>query len=246
MSVSMPPVRGMTAAEARSLPDGRQPRHPQPGEPWHRRVANVGLAALGIVLTLPLWMVIAALVKLTSRGPVFYTQVRVGLDRRGATGGSAADRGRRRVRNVGGRPFTIYKFRTMQVDAETRTGAVWATSNDPRVTSVGRFLRASRLDELPQLLNVLKGDMNIVGPRPERPSIFAELREQIPHYPLRQRAKPGITGLAQISQAYDSSVDDVRRKVGFDLQYIRRASLRHDLAIMLRTIPVMLFRKSGW
>ena len=111
---------------------------------------------------------------------------------------------------------------------------------------MGRFLRQYRLDEIPQLLNVMRGEMNIVGPRPERPTIFAELREHIKEYPLRQRAKPGITGLAQIYHHYDRSLDDVRTKVRFDLEYIRRQSLREDLRIMLRTIPVILFRRGGW
>ena len=116
-------------------------------------------------------------------------------------------------------------------------GAVWAQQQDPRVTPVGRLLRQYRLDELPQLFNVLKGEMNIVGPRPERPTIFAELREHIAEYPLRQRAKPGITGLAQINHHYDRSIDDVRTKVSYDLEYIRRQGLAEDLRIMLKTIP---------
>ena len=150
---------------------------------------------------------------------MLYTQERVGLDRR-IPGDDAGNH--RRTRDIGGRPFTIYKFRTMQVDAERATGAVWATQNDPRITPVGRFLRQYRLDEIPQLLNVMRGEMNIVGPRPERPTIFAELREHITEYPLRQRAKPGITGLAQIYHHYDRSLDDVRTKVRYDLEYIRR------------------------
>ncbi|MGH7751175.1 MAG: sugar transferase, partial [Gemmatimonadales bacterium] len=159
------------------------------------RAMNVVLAGLALFVALPLLLLIAVAIKLSSRGPVLYTQERVGLDRRTpATDAS----NRRRTRDLGGRPFTIYKFRTMRVDAEHATGAVWATQNDPRITPVGRFLRQYRLDEIPQLLNVMRGEMNIVGPRPERPTIFAELREHIAEYPLRQRAKPGITGLAQI------------------------------------------------
>ncbi len=134
----------------------------------------------------------------------------------------------------------------MQVDAEQATGAVWATQNDPRITAVGRFLRQYRLDELPQLLNVLRGEMNIVGPRPERPTIFAELREHISEYPQRQRAKPGITGLAQIYHHYDRSLDDVRTKVRYDLEYIRRRSVGEDLRIMFLTIPVIFLRRGGW
>ena len=197
---------------------------------------------MGLVVLTPLLLLIAVAIKLTSRGPVFYTQERVGLDRR--TPGDGGNHGR--VRDLGGRPFKIYKFRTMWVDAERTTGAVWATQNDPRITPVGRFLRQYRLDELPQLLNVMRGEMNIVGPRPERPTIFAELREHIAEYPQRQRAKPGITGLAQIHHHYDRSMEDVRTKVRYDLEYIRRRSFWEDLRIMLRTIPVILFRRGGW
>jgi lipopolysaccharide/colanic/teichoic acid biosynthesis glycosyltransferase len=167
---------------------------------------------------------------------------------------SAADRndrraagrrgGDRRAVDVGGRAFTMYKFRTMMVNAET-SGAVWASKNDTRITPIGGLLRGTRLDELPQLVNVLKGDMNVVGPRPERPSIFMQLRKEIDRYHLRQRAKPGITGWAQINQNYDTSIDDVRRKVEFDLAYIERRSVVEDMRIMARTLPVMIFRKGA-
>jgi lipopolysaccharide/colanic/teichoic acid biosynthesis glycosyltransferase len=207
------------------------------------RWTNCLLAVLALIALLPILLLIALAIKLTSRGPVLYTQERVGLDRRIP---SAEVGNHRRTRDLGGRLFTIYKFRTMRVDAEHATGAVWATQNDPRITPVGRFLRQYRLDEVPQLLNVLRGEMNIVGPRPERPTIFAELREHIAEYPLRQRAKPGITGLAQIHHHYDRSVDDVRTKVRYDLEYIRGRSLWQDIRIMLRTIPVVLFRRGGW
>ena len=207
------------------------------------RTLNFVLALLGLVALLPLLVLIAIMVRLTSRGPVFYTQVRVGLDRRLPLD---APQNQRREQDLGGQPFTIYKFRTMRVDAEHGSGAVWAQKQDPRVTGVGRFLRQYRLDELPQLLNVLRGEMNIVGPRPERPTIFAELREHIAEYPLRQRARPGITGLAQINHHYDRSLDDVRTKVQFDLEYIRRQSVAEDLRIMLKTVPVILWRRGGW
>ena len=208
-----------------------------------QRTMNFTLALLAVAALLPVFVLLAALIKLTSRGPVFYLQERVGLDRRGPGPGSS---NRRRSQDLGGQPFTIYKFRTMRVDAEQLSGAVWAQEQDPRVTPLGRVLRQYRLDELPQLLNVLRGEMNIVGPRPERPTIFAELRDHIAEYPLRQRAKPGITGLAQINHHYDRSIDDVRTKVGYDLEYIRRQSLREDLRIMLKTIPVILLRRGGW
>jgi lipopolysaccharide/colanic/teichoic acid biosynthesis glycosyltransferase len=140
----------------------------------------------------------------------------------------------------------IYKFRTMKVGAERGSGAVWAKKDDPRIIWIGRLLRQARLDELPQLFNVLKGDMNVVGPRPERPSIFARLSDEIELYRLRQRVRPGITGLAQINQQYDRDMEDVRRKLEFDLQYIREQGFWTDLKIMLKTFPVVLFRKGGW
>jgi lipopolysaccharide/colanic/teichoic acid biosynthesis glycosyltransferase len=214
-----------------------------PGSEWVRRWVNLVLALVALVITLPVMFLIGMLVRLTSRGPVLYTQVRVGLDRRERVAGF---QNRRRQRDLGGQPFTIYKFRTMRVDAEHHSGAVWAQQRDPRVTPIGRLLRQYRLDELPQLLNVLKGEMNIVGPRPERPTIFAELREHIAEYPLRQRAKPGITGLAQINHHYDRSLDDVRTKVHYDLEYIRRQSVSEDFRIMLKTLPVILLRRGGW
>ena len=207
------------------------------------RTMNVIIAAVALFVALPLLVLIAIAIKFTSRGPVLYTQERVGQDRR--TGNPRPD-DPRRTRDLGGKPFTIYKFRTMRVDAEAQSGAVWATQNDPRVTPVGRFLRQYRLDEIPQLLNVMRGEMNIVGPRPERPTIFAELREHIAEYPLRQRAKPGITGLAQIYHHYDRSLDDVRTKVRFDLEYIQRRSLWEDLRIMFLTVPVVFLRRGGW
>lgn len=217
-------------------------------EPRHRselinRAVNVLIASVALIVLSPLLLLIALAVKLTSRGPVIYAQTRVGLDRRALPTQAVYDR---RQDNQGGTIFTIYKFRSMYVDAEQRTGAVWATRHDPRVTPVGRVLRELRLDELPQLWNVVKGDMNVVGPRPERPSIFARLRVDIAEYPLRQRARPGITGLAQVSRGYDASLDDVREKVAYDLQYLQRQSLAEDLRIMAKTLPVMVFKKGGW
>ena len=208
-----------------------------------RRTVNFVLALAGLIVALPLMLVVAILIRLTSRGPVMYTQVRVGLDRRGD---DPEDTNHRRQADLGGKPFDIYKFRTMHVNAERNGAAVWAQKHDPRVTWIGRYLRQYRIDELPQLINVLKGEMNIVGPRPERPMIFAELRENIAEYPLRQRAKPGITGLAQINHHYDSCLDDVRKKVSYDLEYISRQSVWEDLRIMFQTVPVILFRRGGW
>ena len=169
------------------------------------RALNVLMALLLIVFFLPLMLLISLLVWLTSPGPVLYAQTRVGLDtrkrarRRGPVSGTD-----RRSRNQGGRIFKIYKFRTMRVDGDD-SRQVWASEDDPRVTRTGRFLRAHRLDELPQLFNVLKGDMNLVGPRPEQPEIFQELRKAISVYPERQRVRPGITGWAQVNHRYDAS-----------------------------------------
>ncbi len=206
------------------------------------RVANVAIAVLALVILSPFLLLVALAIKLTSRGPVVYVQQRVGMDRRRREITAVFDR---RQGDVGGQAFDIYKFRSMRVDAEQSSGAVWATQDDPRVTPIGRFMRKTRIDEIPQLINVIIGDMNIVGPRPERPSIFAELRENISEYPLRQQARPGITGWAQINRAYDASMDDVRHKVELDLEYLRRQSIGEDIKIMMRTLPVMLFRRGS-
>jgi lipopolysaccharide/colanic/teichoic acid biosynthesis glycosyltransferase len=206
------------------------------------RVLNVGVAVVALVLLAPVFALVALAIALTSRGPVIYSQIRVGMDRRWRYA-RAYDR---RTFDHGGKLFKMYKFRTMRADAEPDGRAVWASPCDPRVTLIGRFLRTSRLDELPQLWNVIRGDMNIVGPRPERPSIFAELRKDIPEYPLRQRVKPGITGWAQINRSYDACIEDVRQKVQLDLEYVRRQGVFEDLRIMSMTLPVMLFRRGGW
>ena len=216
---------------------------PRPRSEKLDRVVNIALASIGLVLAAPIMLVFAVLVRLTSPGPIFYTQARVGLDRRRATQPqSVYDR---RRRDVGGRPFMILKFRTMCIGAE-KDGAVWAARKDTRVTAVGRIMRKYRIDELPQLVNVIRGDMNIVGPRPERPSIFSRLCDDIADYPLRQQARPGITGWAQVNQAYDTSVEDVRIKVRYDLEYLERQGVAEDLLIMARTVPVMIFRRGGW
>jgi lipopolysaccharide/colanic/teichoic acid biosynthesis glycosyltransferase len=207
------------------------------------RCVNVLLASTALVALSPVIALVAIAVKLTSRGPVVYSQTRVGLDRRRNHIDALYSN---RKQDQGGMVFTIYKFRTMRADAERHSGAVWATRNDPRVTRLGRILRRTRLDELPQLVNVIKGDMNIVGPRPERPSIFVRLREDLPDYRLRQRTRPGITGWAQINHSYDTSIDDVRAKIRYDLEYLERQCLAEDLKIMVKTVPVMLFRRSGW
>ena len=224
------------------------------------RLVNIVLAALALTIAAPLMLFIAIAVRLTSAGPIFYRQPRVGLNRRGVRLHSRRRSDTRwhlwarflaqhddlREQNLGGQVFMIYKFRTMCEAAEGETGAVWAVQNDPRSTRIGCFLRKYRLDELPQLFNVLRGDMNMVGPRPERPSIFARLSEEIEEYPLRQGTKPGITGWAQIHLNYDSCLDDVRNKVRYDLEYLRQKSILRDLKIMAKTLPSVLFRRRGW
>ncbi|MGH7689462.1 MAG: sugar transferase [Gemmatimonadaceae bacterium] len=205
-----------------------------------RRTLNVLVAGLGLLFTIPVMVVIAVLVRLTSRGPIVYTQTRIGVDRRDA-GDEPAGRARRA--DLGGRPFRIYKFRTMYVTKGRRQK--WARPDDQRITPVGGVLRKFRLDELPQLYNVLRGDMNVVGPRPEQPDIFADLRTQVDRYASRQRVLPGITGLAQVSQGYDQNLDDVRRKVAYDLEYVQRRSPTEDMRIMWRTVPVMLGRRGA-
>src|SRR6266851_4177547 len=199
----------------RSLERRRTVAQPIPGNQLPCRVLNLVAAMVGLALTLPLMLLLGLAILCTSGGPVIFAQTRIGLDRRGYRG--ASHNGRRST-NLGGRPFTMYKFRTM---AHCPSGAaqVWAGRNDRRVTRLGRWLRSLRFDELPQFVNVLLGDMNIVGPRPEQPAIFQWLRREIPGYELRQRVPPGITGRAQIHQGYDRSLTDVRRKVAFDLEY---------------------------
>jgi lipopolysaccharide/colanic/teichoic acid biosynthesis glycosyltransferase len=208
-----------------------------------RRILNVGVAAAALIVSFPFMLLIAALIKLSSRGPVLFSQTRVGLNRRDPL----ADAGNsRRKLDYGGRPFTIYKFRTMQWQPESGEAQVWARPDDPRVTKLGRILRKYRLDELPQFFNVLRGDMNIVGPRPEQPEILLKLKSQIEGYELRQLVRPGITGWAQINLHYDTTVEDVRRKVSYDLQYVARPSVLEDLKIMLQTAPVVVFRRGAW
>lgn len=197
------------------------------------------VALVALVLAAPLMAVVWVLISLDSRGGGLYKQPRVGLDRRRRRASDGGPEHRRR-HDAGGRIFTIYKFRTMRVDADGG-GQCWATKDDARVTRIGHVLRATRLDELPQLVNVLKGDMNVVGPRPEQPEIFTALRSEIAGYAGRQTVLPGITGWAQVNAGYDSSIDDVRRKVALDLDYIERRSASADLSIMARTMPVIAF-----
>ncbi|HEY2804693.1 MAG TPA: sugar transferase [Gemmatimonadales bacterium] len=233
----------LTGAEHVDETDSLRPSWSDPHESRARRVLNVVVASIGLLVVAPVMAAVAILVKLTSPGPILYRQVRVGVDRRNPR---LPVGNHRRAIDYGGAPFTIYKFRTMAAAASRSDRQVWAHQNDVRVTPLGRILRKYRLDELPQLFNVLKGDMNIVGPRPEQPTIFAGLRTQVHDYTQRQRVRPGITGWAQINHHYDVSVEDVRTKVALDLEYIARQSFMEDLKIMLRTAPVLVFKKGGW
>jgi lipopolysaccharide/colanic/teichoic acid biosynthesis glycosyltransferase len=196
-------------------------------------------------------VVIALAVRLTSAGPILFRQERVGHDRRRARRKADQEGHRdpaisRRAHDAGGRIFTMYKFRTMNTCTKGSVSReVWASPDDRRTTPVGSFLRTCRLDELPQLFNVLRGDMNVVGPRPEQPTIFQKLKSQVEGYSARQIVLPGITGWAQVNHGYDQSMDDVRRKVELDLEYIRRRSPAEDLRIMARTLPVMIGRRGA-
>jgi sugar transferase (PEP-CTERM system associated) len=189
-----------------------------------RRALNFLFALAGTVISLPLLPFIVLAVKLDSSGPVLYRQQRVG--RRG-------------------RIFHCYKFRTMRQDAEADTGATWALDDDPRITRVGKFLRASRLDEIPQLWCVLKGDMHFVGPRPERPEFVEWLSKEIPYYGVRHVVRPGITGWAQVQYKYGNTLEDAREKLQYDLFYIKNASLALDLLIMFQTIKIVLLGRGA-
>jgi sugar transferase (PEP-CTERM system associated) len=186
-----------------------------------KRVLDVTAAAIGLVAAAPLMLAVAIAVKLTSRGPVLYSQQRVGQN---------------------GRVFAIRKFRSMREDAEAATGAVWARPDDERLTPVGRLIRTTRLDELPQLWNVLVGDMSLVGPRPERPEFVESLTRQIKFYGQRHAVKPGLTGWAQIRYSYGSSVEDALQKLQYDLYYLKHMSIALDAFIILSTLKTVLSR----
>lgn len=203
-------------------------------------------ALLGLLLASPIFLIVPILIKLDSRGPVFYLQDRIGINRRrrhrralNIERSGDTRRVERRREDLLGKPFKVIKFRTMVQDAEKHCGPVWATQNDNRVTRLGRFLRKTRIDEVPQLLNVLKGEMSLVGPRPERPFFVKDLSQKVPGYGTRLRVKPGITGLAQVRLGYDSSVDSVVEKVKNDIVYIRNWSIWSDIKILLKTVVVV-------
>ena len=189
-----------------------------------KRISDVLFSLAGIILVLPFIPFIALAIRLDSPGPIFFRQTRVG----------------EREKN-----FNLYKFRTMCEDAEKGTGAVWAKEKDPRVTRLGNLLRKSRIDEIPQLFNVLKGDMSLVGPRPERPEFIEKLKEVIPYYSERHFVKPGATGWAQVRYPYGASVEDALEKLRYDLYYIKNLTLTFDLMIILETVKVVLFRRGG-
>lgn len=208
-----------------------------------KRALDFTGAVAGFILSSIFFMVIPLLIKFDSRGPVFYGQQRAGLnyrkrERRQVNIAVAHDRrvDERRQDDLFGRPFIVYKFRTMRTDAEKASGAVWAQKNDPRVTRLGRILRFIHVDEMPQFFNVLCGEMSLVGPRPERPQIMAKLIKDIPQFPARLQVKPGITGTAQIYCGYDATIDDAREKLRYDLMYAQNSTLKYDIEIMLRTL----------
>lgn len=215
-----------------------------------KRGLDIALASIGIILSSVFFIIIPALIKLTSRGPIFYRQLRVGRNRRyGDDWGSRLlyqtrqlNFDRRKV-DFQGQPFYLYKFRTMLENAELTTGPVWATENDPRITPVGRFLRATHLDELPQFFNVLKGEMSMVGPRPERPCFVTEFTDNIRNYSIRFKVKPGITGSAQIYNGYDKCLDDVKNKLKYEIEYIEKASVWTDVKLILLTVLSMIKRE---
>src|SRR3990172_9286401 len=189
-----------------------------------KRIFDVLLAVCWLVLSLPIALLVALTIRLESKGPVFFRQVRIGEKEK---------------------KFMLYKFRTIREDAESATGAVWAQKDDPRVTRLGKYLRKFRLDEIPQLYNVLVGDMSFIGPRPERPEFVEKLKEAIPYYSERHCVKPGITGWAQIKYPYGASVEDSTEKLRYDLYYIKNTSMPLDLLILLETSKVILFGRGG-
>ncbi len=252
--------RTSAAGDAGVLPTGlrlylREPQFVRPRTLRGRSALNEGMcralnvlaAAISLLVFWPLMLVVAAVVKLSSHGPAFYSQPRVGLDRRGLLDrrrlGSRGEDARRGL-DYGGRIFTIYKFRSM-ASTDSDSPQVWAQEEDARITRAGKVLRQYRLDELPQLWNVLAGDMNLVGPRPEQPDIFVRLRDKLCHISGRQQVLPGITGLAQVTHHYDRSLEDVRTKADLDLEYIRNQSPLLDLEIMARTLPAVITKRGA-
>jgi len=222
-----------------------------------KRILDVSVASVALVLLSPLMLLTAVLVRLTSSGPIVFRQERVGLNLRGQKkpdrrqfdadvhDGVERRSGQDRRNDAHyGKPFVLFKFRTMRIDAEIN-GAQFARKNDPRVTPIGRFLRKTRIDELPQLYNVLRGEMSLVGPRPERPEFILELSDEIPDYLERLGLKPGLTGPAQVINGYDNNLDSFRRKVALDLLYLQNCCLWNDIKILVRTGGVVLTGKGA-
>lgn len=209
---------------------------------YTKRLLDITGAIIGLILGSLFFLVLPILIKLDSKGPVFYSQVRVGQNRRrkkrriiaASTSTNRRNGDRREIVNHG-KPFVIYKFRTMREDAEKKCGPVWASDNDPRITPLGRILRATHLDEFPQLINILKGDMSFVGPRPERPHFVNKLAVEIPMYVERLKVKPGLTGLAQVKAGYDYSIESVKKKLNYDLEYCQNGNLVSYFKIMFLT-----------
>lgn len=215
-----------------------------------KRTIDVAGSLFGLMIAAPFFLVMPILIKLDSPGPVFYCQERIGQnrrrkDRRAQAGVITSERratDRRQTQSYG-RPFRIIKFRTMRQDAEQQSGPVWATKRDPRITKLGAIMRATRIDEIPQLINVIKGDMSLVGPRPERAFFIDKLRVMIDGYERRLLVKPGLTGLAQVEHKYDESDEDVKTKVKYDISYIYNFRILNDIKIMIKTVYVVLAAK---
>ncbi len=217
-----------------------------------KRIIDVAVSIVALIFLSPVLIVAAIAIKLESRGPVFFLQERIGLnrrngDRRGRNGGHGNERriGTDRRKNISsGKPFMIYKLRTMREDAE-RYGPTLASENDPRITRVGYLMRKTRIDEIPQFLNVIKGDMSIVGPRPERPFFINKVKQDIPEFTMRLKVKPGITGLAQVEDGYTQSIDRMKDKLVFDLKYISELSLLQEVMILFKTFYVVFSGKGA-
>jgi len=215
-----------------------------------KRALDITGSIFGIICATPFFLLIPILIKLDSPGPVFFRQERIGKNRRRSNRrditipDNIERRKNDRRRNPGyGLPFMIYKFRTMRQDAEKHTGPVWASKRDPRITRVGAFLRATRIDEIPQLINIFKGEMSLVGPRPERAFFIDKLKDSINDYEKRLLVRPGLTGLAQVEHKYDESEEDTVIKVKYDLSYIYGLNIFRDFKIILKTIYVVLAAK---
>lgn len=218
-----------------------------------KRIIDILGSAVGLLLCLPLFFIVGLLIKLDSAGPIFFRQERVGLNRRKKERRISEikttkeeRKGERREKDLYGRSFYLYKFRTMVVGAEKGCGPIWAKRDDPRVTNIGRVLRKTRIDELPQLLNVFKGEMSLVGPRPERYYFVRDFIQKVEGYPHRLEVRPGITGLAQVENGYDASMEDVKLKIDHDLNYIRGWSIVKDFRILLKTILVVATGKGAY